>query len=139
VKCDKCGYDLNTGHRCIKCGASLIQKPETNRIVAGPAIDPPLQNGGAAKVAPGGFWNFDVLITKIYIKVIFILGCILIGIMSLGAIVFAAIGNGFIGFVVGAIVAVIGGAVSFLVLRLACEALIIFFKIHEEIKKLNEK
>ena len=90
------------------------------------------------------FVSFDSMITPVIIKVIFWIGLIasaifgLISIFSGLAIMFSGYGAGGEGFIVfiGGLATIVIGA---LLTRVYCELLIIFFKMHESLNKINEK
>lgn len=87
------------------------------------------------------YTNFDTMITPMIIKILFWVGVVGSVIAGLG-IAFSGIGlmtysgfEGFMTFIGGLIVIVIG----LLVTRVYCELLIIFFKMHESLQRMNEK
>lgn len=87
------------------------------------------------------YTNFDTMITPMIIKILFWVGVVAsvlaglgIALPGLGLMAYSGF-EGFITFIGGLIVIAIG----LLVTRVYCELLIIFFKMHESLQRMNEK
>lgn len=83
----------------------------------------------------GGYLSFDKMITPIFIKIAFWIGVVGSLIAGIGAIITGLLseGFGFIQILGGLLVIVIGP----LVVRIYCELLIIFFKMHQSINEIK--
>jgi hypothetical protein len=77
------------------------------------------------------FWSFRKMITPTVIQVIFILGLIGVFISGLSSMFR---GGGFIGFVMGLLIWVLGA----IMVRVYCELLILLFRIYDELRAIRE-
>ena len=84
------------------------------------------------------FWNFNVFISKIYIKIIFISGLIISALFCFGSAVFTGIQHGFIGFTLALLVMSMIWIIYAILWRITCEMSIIAFKIYDELVKMNK-
>jgi len=130
VKCQKCGSTDSTGRRCAKCGASLLAS------APGPKAEmPPKEVAVDSRL--GGFWGFNVFITKNYIKYLFIIGFALITFTCAILLVCVIMDPRFKTFPGGLVGIIAMWFVGVLLFRIFCEISIVLFKIHEELQKAN--
>jgi len=138
--CSSCGTNLPDGATaCPSCNKAVdVGVPNTPPPVHMP---PPMAPKSSA-MSKGNFMkfiNFDILVTPMIIKIVYIVGSILIVLMPLWMMITGAFAGGIIGALGGFVTGVITAAISLVVFRLVCEQLKLFFAIHKEVKELNEK
>ena len=117
--CSECGAKMEGASTCPQCGKSVNQSQNSG--------GPPANMQNQDKVA--SFLSFDVMITPAIMKIIYIVGSVAI---ALGALV-AMFTGGIPGFFAG----LIGGAIALVFFRVWCELLILFFKMHGDIKQIK--
>ncbi len=94
--CPGCGFQVDDDHAlfCNKCGLPFPQqRPARSVVVKGPVASPPPRESRAARPARArpprrgsgvnAFLSFDTLITGKYLKLIYIIGAVLIVLVSL--------------------------------------------------------
>jgi hypothetical protein len=82
------------------------------------------------------FLSFRNMITPTIIQIVFIVGLIVNAVSALGAFI-AGMTQGFSGFLVGTLVAIVVLVVGSLLIRVYCELLILAFKIYDELKAIR--
>ena len=130
--CSACGTALPEGAvNCAQCGKPVESQGATSPQP--PPAQPPAPPVHAPNKNPGGFesfLNFDTMITPLIMKIIYIIGTV--GIV-LAMLFFMFAGGGFLGFIAG----LIGGALALVYFRVMCEMLILFFKMHSDIRQIK--
>ena len=127
--CTKCGAALTEGAAlCSQCGTAPGRTDNQNPtgtqpdVATTPALPPDSGNFQS-------FLNFDFMITPTIMKIIYIVGSVII---IIGALV-----GLFSGYTIAVLISIFGGAFALLVFRMLCEVNILFFKMHESIKQLQ--
>ena len=127
--CTKCGTALTEGvDLCPQCGTAPMKADNLNPSEAQSGIaaapTPPTDSGNFQS-----FLNFDFMITPTIMKIIYIVGSVVIAI-------FAFVGL-FSGQTILAAVSIFGGAFALVMFRMLCEINMLFFKMHESIKQIQ--
>ena len=113
--CPECKTsNLDGADTCVECGY-------------GKQDHPPRNTGGDGGV--GSFLNFDIMITPMIMKIVYIVGTIGIAL----AMLFVMFTGGVSGFFGG----LIGGALALVYFRVICELLVLYFKIHGDVRKIR--
>ena len=127
--CQECGTKLTEGAAaCSQCGTAAGQSQNSSGPQPGAQSGSP-QGGTPNQDAMGSFLSFDLMITPSIMKIVYIVGSIVI---ALGALV-AMFTGGVPGFFAG----LIGGAIALVYFRVLCELMVLFFKMHEELKQIR--
>lgn len=95
-------------------------------------------------------FNFDEFITSRLIKIIYIVGTVLILLITVGAGGLTAVGSflvalssfsfgGILAALFFLILSLIGGALGILILRVYCELIMVIFKINENLQVLRDR
>ncbi|MCL2580414.1 MAG: DUF4282 domain-containing protein [Oscillospiraceae bacterium] len=132
--CTFCGGQIPNGAGdCPQCGRKFdppagSQEAETQKFdYTQPQQSPPAHPGS---MDFGSFLSFDVMITPMIMKIIYIIGSVVIVLAALVAM--------FTGGVAGVFAGLIGGALGLVYFRVICEVMILFFKMHKDIKQVRE-
>lgn len=161
MKCKNCGHSQEAGKFCRKCGekfereVELTTNPNENLTNPEPAqaqaqaqasaeeakkssVQPktPVQNKKVAGVSLSNFMKFDTMLAPLIIQIIFWIGLIIFGAIGIIMIlmgIFTIFAGGFILLILGILVLIIGP----LIIRIQCELLIIFFKMHESVQDIR--
>jgi len=127
--CSSCGAAIPEGAaNCPQCGAPVGQQqtPEAPQNVN--YAQPP--GNRANQFDFGSFLSFDIMITPMVMRIIYIVGS---GLIALTALI-VMFTMGIVGFFGG----LIGGSIALIVYRITCETSILFFKMHQDIRSVNE-
>ncbi|MCL2377347.1 MAG: DUF4282 domain-containing protein [Defluviitaleaceae bacterium] len=142
--CSKCGTNLPDGAAaCPSCNNAV----EAGTPGGAPNTPPPVptpppiapKSSALSKDNFTKFINFDIMITPMIIKIVYIAGSIMIVLMPFWMMITGGIAGGFLGAIAGLFFGVIIAAVSLVLFRLACEQIKLFFSIHKELKDVKEK
>ena len=154
MKCENCAHEQAIGKFCGKCGTKLqaVEKPQVEDVsvsfsepetvaasesLAPPTLNQPVQPKREVKSMVKEFLNFDKMITPSIIKFVFWIGSgltVLWGLILMIIGITSSYGGGFQVFL-GLLTILIGP----FVIRIYCELLILFFKIHETLQVIKEK
>lgn len=137
--CSNCGTAIPEGNpACPSCGNQNAGQPQPalQQASEGPAPlpAPPPPSPGQSKFLQ--FISFELMITPLIMKILYVVGVALIGISTLIAM--------FSGFTLGPwgilvfFGAIIGGVMLQVFWRVICEQLILFFSMHEQLKKITK-
>ena len=127
--CTKCGAALSEDAAvCPQCGAAPVRADNQN------AHDAQSDSSGDSTLPqePGNFQsflNFDFMITPTIMKIIYIVGSVIIAIIALFGL--------FSGQTLLAVASIFGGAFSLVMFRMLCEINMLFFKMHDTIKQIQ--
>ena len=155
MKCVNCSHEQSSGKFCGKCGTPLqgdespqveeitVSRSETEAaaVNVNESIARPTRNK-ATQVQPnreGKSWmkeflHFDKMITTSIIKFVFWIGA---GLSILSGLIIMIIGVAFDGGGVAVLLGLLTILFGPIVVRIYCELLIVFFKIHEAIQDLK--
>ena len=156
MKCVNCEHEQDKGNFCRRCGTALqgvdelqaekevVSQSETEAATTtSQSVVPPLRKPAPAAQPSGGgsfvkeFLNFDKMITPSIIKFVFWIGSgltILSGLIMMISGAASSYGGGIQVFL-GILTILIGP----FVIRIYCELLILFFKIHETLQEINKR
>jgi hypothetical protein len=130
--CTGCGAAIEEGVTvCSQCGTEVPKASNPSSFdsqTSNQYHHPP-----GASQSQGNFLkfiNFDIMITTMIMKILYVGGSALIIIIALVG-VFA--GDGWM-----ALVALIAGAIALVYYRVICEFIIVYFKIHENVRGVRE-
>ena len=119
--CQECGTRFTEGATsCSQCGKAAGQNQNSGTSI------PPNQ----APDRMASFLSFDVMITPMIMKIIYIVGSVVIALAALVAM--------FTGGVAGFFGGLIGGAIMLVFFRVWCEILILFFKMRSDIQQIQK-
>ena len=127
--CTKCGTAIpEEAAVCPQCGVSAVRP--VSQVPAGTQSDlsaapEPAQESGSFQ----SFLNFDLMITPTIMKIIYIVGSVVI---ALGALFGLFSGNA-----IAAAISIFGGAFALVMFRMLCEINMLFFKMHANIKQIQ--
>jgi len=147
--CENCGERHVDGAAfCLKCGTPALKGNEGAPVVeavagSAPAVEsaPPPAGGTTINLPPikipdsgqfNQFIKFEIMITPIIWKVIYVLGSIAI---IIGMFVMMAMLDGAAGF----FSALFGGLAMLVWYRIVCELMILLFSIHKELVAIRRK
>jgi hypothetical protein len=147
VKCVNCSHEQASGKFCGKCGTPLtaVETPQVGEIsipqsetvaanvgesIAQPALNraTPVQPNREGKSWMKEFLHFEKMITTSIIKFVFWIGA---GLSILAGLIIMI--DGGVAVLLGLLTIVFGP----IVVRIYCELLIVFFKIHEALQDLK--
>ena len=132
MNCLNCNNPLPEGAvACPSCNTPVAANPAPNAAPTPAPVPMPMP---VQKMPPGGFMkflNFEIMITPMIMKIIFIVGSAFIILGTLLAMFAGGVPGFFAGLILGPI-----GLVFF---RVFCEQLILFFQMHKELVKANNK
>ena len=127
--CTKCGAALAEGAVvCSQCNAPVVGA-STQDSTNSPQYSAPKPIPQQSPSDFQKFINFDIMITPAIMKVIYIIGSVVI--------IIAALVSLFSGQALVAIAAIFGGAAALVFFRLYCELVMVFFKMHENLKHIK--
>jgi len=140
--CTKCGAKFEEGNEnCVQCGEA-VQKHE-----ATPGPVPTANNQGITVTLPPvklpdksqfrSFLNFDTMITPVIMKAIYIIGSIVIVLVTL-FIMFSGFSSSFGTGVLTFFLGFIGGIVSLVLYRVFCEQVLLFFIMNQKLSDIRE-
>ena len=133
--CQECGTKFAEGTTtCSQCGPAANQVQNSGALQASPPNppsppSPPNPPNPPSQDNIGSFLSFDVMITPMIMKIIYIVGSVIIALAALVAM--------FTGGVPGFFGGLIGGAIMLIFFRVWCEILILFFKMRTEIQQIR--
>jgi hypothetical protein len=151
VKCVNCSHEQASGKFCGKCGTALpaVETPQVGEIsvpqsetvaanvgesIAQPALNraTPVQPNREGKSWMKEFLHFDKMITTSIIKFVFWIGA---GLSILSGLIIMITGFASEGiYVLLGLLTIVFGPI---IVRIYCELLIVFFKIHEALQDLK--
>jgi hypothetical protein len=153
VKCVNCSHEQASGKFCGKCGTALpaVETPQVGEIsvpqsetvaanvgesIAQPALNraTPVQPNREGKSWMKEFLHFDKMITTSIIKFVFWIGA---GLSILSGLIIMIIGVAFDGGGIAVLLGLLSAVFGPIVVRIYCELLIVFFKIHEALQDLK--
>ena len=121
--CQECGTRFTEGATaCSQCGKDVGQGQNSGTST------PPNPDPGQDRMA--SFLSFDIMITPMIMKIIYIVGSVVIVLASLVAM--------FTGGIAGFFGGLIGGAIALVFFRVWCEILILFFKMRGDIQQIKD-
>jgi len=129
--CSACGAELPEGTAtCPQCGKAVAAPENQNAGGSQPGSSQPLKPAGLSSQGKmESFLDFDLMITPVIMRIIYMVGSVLIALGSL----FAMFSGGLLGFLLG----LIGGVFALVYFRVICEILILFFKMHKDIVRIK--
>jgi len=156
--CPACGSAVDkNAESCPECGKSFEQlnfEQSSNEDRASlpppPPLTPPPSFTTPPPYRPQGmpgpyraadgfdfrrFLTFEVMVTPVIIKVLYIIGSVIIAVTALIAMVAAMSNGSFLGF----FSSVLGGLIGLVAYRVWLEILILLFNIYKELKEINKK
>ena len=152
MKCVNCAHQQAGGKFCGNCGTPLqaVEKPHVEEVVTvsysepetaaatmSESVNQPVHPNSEEKSFVKEFLNFDKMITPSIIKFVFWIGAgltILCGLILMVIGVASSYGGGFQ--VLLGLLTILFGPI---VVRIYCELLILFFKVHETLQDLKGK
>jgi len=140
--CENCGERHADGAAfCLKCGIPAVKNNESVPAAGAAAESVPAVGGTTINLPPikipdsgqfNRFLNFEIMITPIIWKVIYVIGSVIIVIAMLVAMFTLGGAGGFFGGLFGGLIAL------FWYLNM-CELMILLFSIHKELVGIRKK
>ena len=137
--CSSCGEKLKEGEEiCEKCSSNNSSNLEPVNVE--PLIETTTSTASSQKKSLSSFdfksfLDFRTMITPSIIKFVYISSAILIALLTLFYLIFSIAEAGLAGF----LLTILFGIIGQVLLRVYCELLILFFSIHKELKKSNQR
>ena len=133
--CTNCKAQMIPGNAiCSECGTTQ------NTAATPPPMPMPSPPSPPMKINKSkflGFINFEIMITPLIMKIVYIVGVALIGLFMLIGM-FSGFAEDFLLGIAMFFVSIIAGVIAQVFWRIACEQIILFFSIHSELKKITK-
>ena len=128
--CIKCGSALDEGaDTCPQCGTAVIGA--ATQTTATSNKPPPYSPGSQSDMSSfQSFINFDIMITPMFMKIIYVVISALIAVAALVGL--------FSGQALLSIGSLVGGVIALVFFRVYCEIMIVFFKMHDNLKRIRK-
>ena len=130
--CTKCGTKLEEGNtQCPQCGEAVgtqAKTQETNNAGGVTLTLPPVKLPDKSQFR--SFLSFDIMITPMIMKVLYVIGSI--------GIIIAMLFTMFSGSVAGFFLGLLGGILGLVFYRVLCEQMLLFFTINSKLGDIRD-